>query len=352
MVACTGRRANPWLGINVFVSRHMAVISPVCVAVGVLFPDRFACLAPYVGLLFAFMTFQNSLSISVRDLLGVVRRPVPLICSLAVLLIALPLVAFGAGSLLFSADRDVVVGMVLQCCVPMGISGLMWVDVFGGNRPFALAAVVLSTVLAPFTMPLTMRVLMGESVQVDVLGMMGDLALMVALPAVLGIACNDASRGRAAVRVAPWLAPAAKIMLVAVLLSNASRISDSVRHLTPGLLVIALTMALLSALGYALGYTVARLLRKDVADCLTLGVTCGARNLTAGAVIAAAHFAPATMFPVIIGTLFQHVIAGLFGWAVHRLDARCRERATPRAACGPAAEGGGAPRRRRLHGRA
>ena len=32
------------------------------------------------------------------------------------------------------------------------------------------------------------------------------------------------------------------------------------------------------------------------------------------------------MFPVIIGTLFQHIVASLFGWAVRRLDARCKPR--------------------------
>ena len=39
----------------------------------------------------------------------------------------------------------------------------------------------------------------------------------------------------------------------------------------------------------------------------------GMRNISAGAVIAAAYFPGEVMFPVMIGTLFQQVLATLFG---------------------------------------
>ena len=38
----------------------------------------------------------------------------------------------------------------------------------------------------------------------------------------------------------------------------------------------------------------------------------GMRNISAGAVIAAAYFPPAVMFPVMIGTLFQQVLAAAY----------------------------------------
>ncbi len=328
MGACA-RAANPWFQIGSLIGRHMVVVAPLCVVLGAAFPSAFSWISPGVEFMFAFMTFQSAMATTSRELLGVVRRPVPLLCALGVLLVAMPLVAFALGNLLFPDSRDTVVGMVLECCVPMGVNGLMWTDIFNGNRSFSLAMVVVSTVLAPFTMPFTIQLLMGTSVHVDVAGMMLDLVAMIALPALAGMLCNDLSHGRANAKVAPWISPAAKIMLVGILLSNATRISDTVRSLTPQLVEVALAMAFLSALGYVLGYTVARLLRRDVGDCITMGVTTGARNLTSGAVVAAAYFPAGAMFPVIIGTLFQHVVASLFGWAVRRLDTRCRPRAVP-----------------------
>ena len=48
---------------------------------------------------------------------------------------------------------------------------------------------------------------------------------------------------------------------------------------------------------------------------LTVSVNVNLRicNISAGAVIAAAYFPGEVMFPVMIGTLFQQVLAALFG---------------------------------------
>lgn len=341
-----GGNKNPWFRIGTLIGRHMVVVAPLCVALGVAFPSLFSWISPAVSAMFAFMTFQNSLATTSRELLGVVRRPVPLLANLLVLFVAMPLIALLAGRLIVPDQPAVVAGMVIECCVPMGVTGLMWVDIYNGDRPFALAAVIVSTLLAPFTMPLTLQLLVGASVHVDVAAMMRDLAVMVALPAVAGMACNDLSHGKANERVAPWLAPASKLMLVAILLANSTRISDTVRNLTPQLVGIVAVMALLSGLGYVLGYLVARLLRRDAAVRITMGVTCGVRNITSGAVLAAAYFPHATMFPVLMGTLFQHIMAGIFGWAVARLDGRGEDGRGPGGGGGEAREGDAGPQAR------
>jgi predicted Na+-dependent transporter len=328
MCANANATSNPWFALGGFIGRHMVVVAPLCVFIGVMFPQAEA-LTPAVELMFAFMTFQNAMATTARELWGVVRRPLPLLVALAVLLVVMPLVSFGAGRALFGTQPDVIAGMVIEYCVPMGVTGLMWTQIYNGNRSFALAVVVVSTVLVPLTLPLSLELLLGATVELDVAGMMLDLLTMVALPAVAGIACNDLSRGKANARVNPWLAPAAKLMLVVILVVNSTHISSAMRHLTWSLVAIAAVMACLGALGYALGYVAGRLLGLGVGDCLTMGITTGARNITSGAVLAAAYFPDATMFPVIMGTLFQHVIAGLFGWAVRRLDHRCTPAPAP-----------------------
>ena len=141
--------------------------------------------------------------------------------------------ALAVGNLVVPGNTDAIAGMVIEFCVPMGVTGLMWVDIYNGNRSFGLAVVVISTVLAPLTMPLTIQLLMGATVHVDLVAMMLDLLIMISLPAVAGMACNDLSHGKANARVAPWLAPASKIMLVLILATNSTRISGSIHHFTP-----------------------------------------------------------------------------------------------------------------------
>ena len=51
-----------WVGLGKFLAGHMQVIVPICVALGVLFPQQIGVLKPIVPTLFAFMTFQGALS--------------------------------------------------------------------------------------------------------------------------------------------------------------------------------------------------------------------------------------------------------------------------------------------------
>lgn len=315
-------KTNPWFLLGKFIGNHMMIVAPICVLVGVLFPSPFEWMSPAVEALFGFMTFQSAMGATSRQMVEVVRKPARLIASLFVLMVAMPCIACLVGKLLLPDQHDIQLGVVLEYCVPMGVNGLMWTEIFSGNKSLCLGVVLISTVLAPLSMPLMMQLLMGASVQVDTLGMMLDLTLMVALPAVLGVACNDLSHGKANAVVAPWLSPLAKLCMIAVLVVNSTHISDVMHHLTPMLVGVALLMACLGALGYVLGYVAARLLRSDVSDCITMGITTGARNISSGAVIAAAYFPDITLFPVMMGTLFQHLIAAAYGTAIRRMEGR------------------------------
>ena len=48
----------------------------------------------------------------------------------------------------------------------------------------------------------------------------------------------------------------------------------------------------------------------------------GLRNISAGAVLAAQFFPGEVVFPVMMGTLFQQVLAGVFGSIIERVVGR------------------------------
>ena len=63
-----------------------------------------------------------------------------------------------------------------------------------------------------------------------------------------------------------------------------------------------------------------RLLRTDDATYVTMCFGVGMRNISAGAVIAAQFFPGEVVFPVMMGTLFQQMLAGVFGTVMrHRI---------------------------------
>ena len=64
-----------WVGLGKFLAGHMQVIVPICVALGVLFPQQIGVLKPIVPALFAFMTFQGALSNTFHQVAEMFRRP-------------------------------------------------------------------------------------------------------------------------------------------------------------------------------------------------------------------------------------------------------------------------------------
>ena len=108
-----------------------------------------------------------------------------------------------------------------------------------------------------------------------------------------------------------------------VVLTNSTGVAPYVRDLTPTLAAVALFICVFAACGYALGLLAARAMRVSDERAVSMTYLVGMRNISAGAVIAGEYFPGEVMFPVVIGTLFQQVLAALFGSLLRRLRAGC-----------------------------
>jgi predicted Na+-dependent transporter len=223
-----------------------------------------------------------------------------------------PVVAYLLASLFFP-DVDIVTGIVLEYCVPVAVVSFMWTEMYDGNGPLTLAIVLVTTVIAPFSIPALLMVLLGARIEIDVASMMVQMLFMIAIPAVVGMALNDLTRGWGKERLAPALQPATRVLLLVIVTTNASSMAPYMERFSLETLGIMLFMLVYSALGFAAGILVARLMRRDRPTTVSMCYTCGMKNISAGAVIASAFFPSATVFPVMMGTLFQEVLAGLFG---------------------------------------
>ncbi len=184
-----------WVGLGKFLAGHMQVIVPICVALGVLFPQQIGVLKPIVPALFAFMTFQGALSNTFHQVAEVFRRPLHLILALLVSAALIPIAAYAMGSLFFGSNPNLVCGIVLEYSVPVAVTAFMWISMFGGNGPLALTIILTSSVISPVTIPLTLKLLLGATVAIDVPSMMQNMAFMIAIPAILGIVINELTRG-------------------------------------------------------------------------------------------------------------------------------------------------------------
>lgn len=320
--------AEAWKRLGDAIGSHMIFIVPCCVAAGVLAPDVFGPIERIVPYLFAFMTFQGALNNTLHQLIEVFRRPGKLIAILIVLLVAMPLAAFGLASLLFGGNPQIVCGITLEYCVPVGIVSFMWVGMFAGNGSLSLAAILVSTVISPFSIPATLSLLLGASVPMDPVGMMVNMAFMIALPAVAGMAVNDLTRGWGHERLSPAIGPLCRIFMVTVITANSTKMSDYILNLTWERASAALFILVFATLGFIVGIALARALSAAFPDLVTICFSCGLRNISSGAVIATQYFPGEAVFPVMCGTIFQQLLAALFGHVMERMTER--ERASQR----------------------
>lgn len=303
---------------NQFIEKWMFLVTPCCLALGVLFPSVAGLGVPYVPVVFAFMTFIGGLKSSFRDMAEVFRKPLPLVLSFLTLHVVLPAAAYGIGHLLFPDNMNIVTGVVLEFAVPAAVVSLMWVSIYHGNSSLSLSLVIIDTLLAPFIIPLTLHILVGSNVTIDASEMMLELLFMIALPALAAMLLNQFSKGRVKETWPSRLAPFSKLCLIFVVTSNSSEVAPYIRHMNAERFMVAGCILMLAASGYLIGWLLAALFKQNGPITVSMIYGSGMRNISAGAVIAAAYFPAEVVFPVMIGTLFQQILAALFGVLVSK----------------------------------
>ncbi len=301
-----------WRRLGEVIAHNMVFLVPLCLVFGVCAPDAFAVLKPLVTPMFAFVTFQGSLGNNFFNLARTFRRPAPMLVAIAISQVLMPLVGWVLGGLLFS-DPNIVAGIVLEYSVPIAVTSTMWIGIYAGDMSLALGTLLISTLISPVTIPTTLRLLVGATVQVDAAGMFFDMLVMIALPALAATALNQATRGRVKATLSPALAPLARIFVILVITTNSTSLHDFMFNLTPELAGVMVFIAAMASSGYLWGFAAAHLMHLEREQAVTLTFCSALRNISAGAVIAQAYFPAATMFPVMTGTLFNQFLAAVFG---------------------------------------
>ena len=308
---------SPLEKLDAFLGKHMAVLIVAFVLVGITFPDIFSPINDYTMALFAFMTFANSLGGGFREMADVARRPLPVVVIFAILHVAMPLLAMAAGELLFPEAPLFTTGLVLEYAIPTGVASLLWVSIGRGNTSMCLSVVLLDTLLAPFVIPLTLRVLLGSVVEMDTASMVGNLMIMVAIPALLAMTLFQMTRGRVAATVKHRLAPFAKLTMLVLVLASATGCAPFLRDITPTLVKLICAVFALCLLGFFLGYQAARLLKADFPTAVTMSLNSGIRNIAAGSVLAIAYFPGDVLFPVAFSPLFLQATTAVIVKILH-----------------------------------
>lgn len=303
--------------INKQLEKMMPLITPISVVLGVMLAGYIKDYAFIIPWVFAFMTFSGSLNSSFGSLKEIIHHPKPLFLILILLHILMPLFAWSTGTLAFGDDSFTITGLVLAMTIPTGISSFIWVSIYRGNIPLTLSIILVDTFLSPFIVPLTLSVFFQKSVQIDTVPMMAGLFGMIVLPSFLGMLFNQFA-GRTAQALSSRLSPFSKLGMAIVVMLNGAIVAPYLKEVNLKLIFIAIIVLCVAFMGYLISFIIANLLKYDQGTTVSVTFNGGMRNISVGSVLAVTYFPAPVAVPVVIGILFQQVLASLYGVIMKR----------------------------------
>jgi|GEM_PF-289838 len=322
-----------------FLGDKILFLTLICLTLGITFDQFFSVLVPITPALFAFMTFSNTLGSGFRQMGEVFLHPVPLLTVLVLLHVVMPVLCLWLCELIFPGEPLFITGLVLNFAIPTGVVSLMWVTIGRGNLPLCLSIVLLDTLASPLVVPLTLKLLVGSIVQMDMLGMMRNLLYMVALPALAALIFHQVRDGKPAVALKRVFSPFAKIALLTIVTSNSTGTAPFLKNLTFLLVKVIVVLIALNMLGYYLGYLLSvYFLKTDFPTCQTVTLTSGLRNISAGAVLAAQYFPSDVLFPVAFSPVFTQLLLASIVKLLRKTKAGKADQAAYEASLAEAAE--------------
>jgi len=300
--------------INAFLGKWMPLLTPASVLAGVILADYLHHVSFLVPWIFAAMTFAGSLTSNFKSVKHTIAHPLSLILALSVLHLITPLWAFAIGHLFFQNDPLTITGLTLAVVIPTGITSVIWVSMYKGNIALTLAIILIDTLLSPFSVPLSMSLFVGETVHLPVWDMMKGLFGMIVLPSVAGMALNEFYSAAKCKKWNKTLAPFSKMGLAAVVSINSSVVAPYLRHIDGKFIQIAVIVFLIALSGYFFAWALGILTKRKREEIIGMIFSGGMRNISAGAVLAVSFFPSQVAVPVVIGMLFQQILAALYGY--------------------------------------
>jgi bile acid:Na+ symporter, BASS family len=299
--------------LNQYLEKIMPLITPVSVITGVILSSYIKDYSFLIPWIFAFMTFAGSLSSNFRSLKDVILHPFPILMAIAILHLLMPVWAWSVGHLTFPTDPHTITGLVLAMVIPTGITSFIWVSIYKGNIPLVLSVILLDTLLSPLIVPYSLSLFIGQKVPMDYLEIMKGLIGMIVIPSLAGMVLNQLTKGNITKQLGARLAPFSKISIGFVVMLNGGVVAPYLKNINLKLISITVVVFLIALTGYLFSFFLGRLILKDRDSVITLTFSGGMRNISAGAVIGVTYFPPAVAVPVVVGMLFQQVLASFSG---------------------------------------
>lgn len=252
-----------------------------------------------------------SFTIAPRQFMAVARQPVAVLVGLALNFLFMPVLCWALARLLVH-DPDLATGVILVGVVPCAGMAAVWTALLRGDVPLGMAINALTMILAPFLIPALMLWLAGSKVNVNVLAMFRQLAIVLLIPLVVGVVARWLVDRYIDIKSYLPLMPALSALTAVLLMFTVCNVNvPLIRErwsLVPSLLG---AVVLIFPLGFLVPWWLSRFGFKH-GERVALTYASGMKNLPIAVGLAFASFGKLAGLPVAIAFIVQMLTASAF----------------------------------------
>ncbi|AKB19925.1 Sodium-dependent transporter [Methanosarcina sp. WWM596] len=271
-----------------------------------MYPGYFAPHNNLIVPLLSLIMLGMGVTLSVGNFLAVLKKPYVVILGTLMQYTLMPLAAWMV-CLALKLPVDLATGVILLGCCPGGTASNVICYLAKGDVALSIVLTSVSTMVAFLATPFLTWLFIGQTVEVDVMGMLVSVVNIVIVPVVLGLSINYFFEKRiTAVRdVFPAISALAIVVIIAIIIgANSENLEQS------GLLVLV-AVILHNGLGLAGGYGVAKAFKLSETEARTLAIEVGMQNSGLSVALAIKHFTAAAALPGAIFSIW-HNLSGAF----------------------------------------
>lgn len=305
--------------ISAFIARYMSAMVLTVAVVSLLWPASFNWIkTSAINYLLGAVMFGMGLTLNPTDFKIVFTRPKDVCIGCLAQFTIMPALAFVLAKA-FNLPDELTIGLVLVGCCPGGTASNVMTYLAKGDLALSVGMTCVSTILAPLMTPLLTWLLVGATVNVDVVSMFWSIVKVIILPIGLGLATKHFFC-RFTERITVHL-PAFSSVVIALIVGSVVSANSAQLKVTG--LTIMIVVVLHNLCGFALGLALARLLKMNASKRSAVSIEVGMQNSGLACTLAQAHF-PTMPSATVPGAIFSvwHNLAGAL-WA--RILARRNE---------------------------
>ncbi|HHZ01631.1 MAG TPA: bile acid:sodium symporter family protein [Tissierellia bacterium] len=285
--------------------KYMAGIVLVIAAISLFVPTTFTWIkTSYINPLLMVVMFGMGLTLKFEDFKLILSRPTDVVIGFCTQFILMPAIAFLLVKV-FRLPPELAVGVVLVGTCPGGTSSNVMTYLAKGDVALSVTMTSFSTIFAPILTPFLTKLLIGATVEVNVMSMFLSIIKVVILPIGLGFVINKffGEITERFIKVLPLVSVVAIVAIVASVVS-----ANSARIMTSGLLIIGVVI-LHNLLGYATGYIASKAFGMSLPKRKAISIEVGMQNSGLATSLAATSFAqyPLATIPGAVFSVWHNI---------------------------------------------